>query len=139
MKTLSLLFSLILLVSMASCNRRASPASPMLGEYELVGLDASGQRAFTGTILLTSVEQNHLDGQCKIIREKNAHQAILDQTPRCQAVIQGRKITIDLAPFLDDGGLLLEGEIGQGKISGLWMFKTIAGTQRQGKFDASKK
>lgn len=139
MKTLLALLSLIFLIGVANCNRHANPASSILGQYELVGNDNSGQRAFTGTISLTSVEQNLINGQCKIIRERDAAPTILDQTPRCQALLEGKKITIDFAPSLDDGGLIFEGEIGDDRMSGLWMFKSIAGTQPQGKFEAIKK
>ncbi|HEY3579962.1 MAG TPA: hypothetical protein VGK82_05440 [Pyrinomonadaceae bacterium] len=139
MKILVAFLSLILLTNVASCNRGNDQASSILGEYELVGLDNSGRRAFTGTISLVSLEQNHVNGQCKLVREKDANSAILDQTPRCQALLQGKKITIDFAPSLDDGGLLFEGKIGGDGLSGVWMFKTFAGTQPQGTFEAIKK
>lgn len=139
MKTLLSLLSLILLIGVANCNRYESPARSILGQYEFVAHDNSGQRAFTGTISLTSLDQNHVNGQCKVIREKDAAPSILDQTPICQGLIDGKKVTIDFAPFLDDGGLIFEGEISEDRMSGLWMFKTIAGTQPQGKFEAVKK
>lgn len=139
MKTLLAVLSLIFLIGIGNCNRQVNPASSILGYYELVGRDHSGQRAFTGTISLTSIEEQHINGQCEIVREKDADPGVLDQTPRCQAFLEGKKITIDFAPFLDDGGLIFEGEIGDDRISGLWMFKSIAGTQPQGKFDAVKK
>jgi hypothetical protein len=69
----------------------------------------------------------------------NAAETILDQTPRCQALLDGEKITIDLAPSLDDGGLILEGKLNHGRISGSWMFKSFAGSTPQGKFEAAKK
>jgi hypothetical protein len=115
-------------MNFAGCNHRANPTSAILGEYELVGLNDSGQRAFTGTIALTSVDPNYINGQCKIIGERDAAPAILDQNPRCQALLEGKKITVGFAPSLDDGGLLFQGEIGNDQISGIWMFKTIAGT-----------
>jgi len=139
MKTLLAVISLIFLIGVSNCNRHPSPASSILGQYELVGYDSSGKRAFTGRIALTALEQTRVNGQCKITRERDAAATILDQNPRCQALLEGKKITIDFAPSLDDGGLIFEGEFGDDRMSGLWMFKSIAGTQPQGKFEAVKK
>ena len=139
MKTLLAVISLTFLIGVANCNRRPNPASSILGQYELVGYDNSGQRAFTGRISLTVFDQTRVNGECKIIRERDAAATILDQNPSCQALLEGKKITIDFAPAMADGGLILEGEFDEHRMSGLWMFRSIAGTQPQGKFEAVKK
>lgn len=139
MKMLHGLLALFFLVGLATCHRSASPAPSILGLYELTGYDNSGQRVFTGTISLTSLDQKYINGQCSLVRERNAAPTILDQNPRCRAELEEKKITVDFAPSLDDGGIILEGEIGDDRMSGRWMFKTIAGTQPQGKFSALKR
>lgn len=128
------------LIGVTYCSRLPNDTMLVLGQYELVAYDNAGRRAFTGTISLTAVvEQTVATGQCKILRETNADEAILDQMPRCQALLDGEKITIDMAPSLDDGGLILEGKLNDGRMSGSWMFKSFAGSAPQGKFEAVKK
>lgn len=139
MKALSRLLALIFLICVANCNRPANPVASMLGRYEFIGYNNSGQRVFTGTISLTSLDQKYMNGQCSIVRERDAAPTILDQNPRCRALLEEKKITIDFAPSLDDAGIIFEGEIGDDRMAGLWMFKTFAGTQPQGKFEAVKK
>ena len=136
MKVLLGFLALFFLIGVAACHRSTSSAPSMLGSYELTGYNNSGQRVFTGTISLMSIDEKYINGQCSIIRERDAPPTILDQKPRCQALLEEKKITIDLAPYLDDGGMILNGEIGADRISGHWMFKSFAGTQPQGKFEA---
>lgn len=138
MKTF-VLAGLILLTAFAGCGRQSSPQNPLIGRYELNGHDNSGRRAFTGSISLTSIEQAIIKGRCTIVREKDATEGLVNQTPLCEASVEGKKVTIDLAPFMDDGGLLFEGEFDGARITGVWMFETFAGTQPQGKFVAVKK
>lgn len=133
------LLALIFLIGVDNCNRPANPVPSILGRYELIGYNKSGQRVFTGTISLTSLDQKYMNGECSIVRERDAAPTILDQNPRCRALQEEKKITIDFAPSLDDGGIIFEGQISEDRISGLWMFKSFAGTQPQGKFEAVKK
>lgn len=131
---------LILLLGFAQCNRRpTNPQSSMLGRYELVGHDSSGRLIFTGAISLVSLEQNHLKGQCMIAREKNAPEGVFDQNGNCEGLMDGKKVSMDLAPSLDDAGLLLEGEFDDGRITGVWMLDGFATSKPLGKFEAVKK
>jgi hypothetical protein len=137
MKT-SILAALILLTGFAGC-RGSSSRSALIGRYELQGQDRWGRRAFTGSILLTSIDQKIFKGRCTIEREKDTQEGLVDQTPLCEASVDGKKVTIDLAPSMDDGGLLFEGEYDGTQIRGVWMFDSHAGSQPQGKFVAVKK
>ena len=139
MKVLLSVSSLILLLGFAQCNRPGNPQSPMLGRYELAGYDSSGRLIFTGAISLVSLEQNQLKGQCTIAREKDAPEGLFDQNGDCEGSVDGKKVTIDLAPAVDDGGLVLEGQFDEGRITGVWMFDTFAGSKPLGKFEAVKK
>jgi len=85
------------------------------------------------------MEHTILKGRCTITREKDAQEGLVDQTPLCEASVEGKKVTIDLAPSMDDGGLLFEGEFDGAQITGVWMFDSYAGSQPQGKFVAVKK
>lgn len=91
-----------------SCNNYADKAeTSLLGRYELAGYDNSGQLVFTGTISLVSLEQNHLKGQCKVVRRQEAPAGLLDQNANCEALMDGKNLSMDFAPSLDDAGLLL--------------------------------
>jgi hypothetical protein len=39
-----------------------------------------------------SLEQNHLKGQCKIIRAQNAPEALYEKDENCEALMDGKKI-----------------------------------------------
>ena len=122
------------------CDRhRASPQSSVLGQYELSAHDNSGQLVFTGTISLTSLEQNHLKGQCTIVREKNAPEGLRDESAGCGGMMDGKMVTIDSAPSLDDAGLLFEGQFNDDRITGIWRVEGFATSPPLGKFEAVKK
>ena len=133
------LIALSCVIVISQCGHLPKDSGSILGQYDIVAHDNAGRRAFTGTISLTALEQTGASGQCKIVRDSGAAETILDQSPRCQAVMNGENITIDLAPSLDDGGLILEGKRSRGQISGSWRFKSISGGSPQGKFEAAKK
>jgi hypothetical protein len=134
MKTVLLVF--LLLLTTSHCNTK--PTNPILGQYELVGHDASGGLALSGTISFVSLEQNHLKGQCKIIREQNAPEGLYENEGNCEALIDGNKISLDSAPDFDDAGLLLEGEFDGVAIRGIWEMDGFV-TRLGGKFEAVKK
>ena len=108
----------------------------MLGEYELVAHDNSGQLAFTGTIKVQSVDQNHLKGRCLIKREKSAPNGVLDNNTGCEALVDGKKVSFDLAPLTDDAGILLEGDFNGTQISGIWKLDGFVTSEPLGKFQA---
>lgn len=136
MKTL-LFVSLIFLMGISQCNKNAGRAeNSLLGQYELSGYDNSGQLVFNGTISLESLEQNHLKGQCKIVRRQEAPAGLLDQEANCEALTNGKKLSMDFAPSLDDAGLLLEGEFDDGLISGYWMLDGFVTSEPLGRFVA---
>ena len=137
MKVLLSVSSLILLLGFGQCNRPRNPPNPMLGRYTLAGYDSSGQFIFTGEISFVSLEQNRLKGRCKIARNKDAPVGVFDQNGGCEGSLDGEKVTIDLTPAIDDGGLVLEGQF-NGNITGVWMFDTFAGSTPQGTFIAAK-
>lgn len=116
-----------------------NPQNAVLGRYELVGHDNSGQLVFTGTISLTSFEQNHLKGQCIIVKEKSAPEGIVDKNGNCEGRADGAMINIDTAPLLEDAGLLLEGQFEHGRITGIWKIDGFATSEPLGKFEAVKK
>lgn len=140
MKQLVALLWLILVLGACSGDRGlTSPRNSVLGEYQLVAHDNSGRVVFTGTISLTALEQDHLKGQCAIVREKDAPERLLDQTSECEGLIDGDKVSIDTAPFLDDAGLLLDGQSGDGRITGSWRIDGFVTSEVLGKFEAVKK
>ncbi|HEY0764149.1 MAG TPA: hypothetical protein VGD61_17360 [Pyrinomonadaceae bacterium] len=103
-----------------------------------MGHDASGRLALSGTISFVSLEQNHLKGQCKIIREQNAPEGLYENEGNCEALMDGNKISLDSAPSFDDAGLLLEGEFDGVTIRGIWKMDGFV-TRLGGEFEAVKK
>jgi len=140
MKLLLSVSCLIVLLGFAQCNRRSTnPQSSLLGQYELRGYDDTGKLAFTGTISLMSLEQDHLKGQCTIAREKYAPEGLFEKNGGCEGLVDGKKVSMDFAPFLDDAGLLLEGELNDGRITGIWKLDGFVTSEPLGKFEAVKK
>jgi hypothetical protein len=139
MKTVLAILSVVLLLGFCQCNRNANRGNPLLGQYELVAHDNSGQLAFTGTITVQSVDQNHLKGQCLINRQNNAPNGVLDNNAGCEALVDGKKVSFDLAPLMDDAGLLLDGELNDSGISGIWKLDGFVTSGPLGKFEAVKK
>jgi hypothetical protein len=134
------LILLILVMGFAQCNRcPGSRQSAMLGLYEVAGQDTSGRLVFAGTISLLSVEQNHLKGRCAIKWEKDAPDGVFDEDGNCEGLIEGKVISIDSAPSIDDVGLLLDGEFNDGRIAGTWRIDGFATSPPLGKFEAVKK
>ena len=80
----------LFLVGIVGCNRSEISRNPLLGQYELVGRDKSGQTVFTGTMSIHSLEQNHLKGKCRIIRSKVAPAGLLDQDATCEGLLEGK-------------------------------------------------
>jgi hypothetical protein len=112
----------------------------LFGQYGLRGYDETGKLAFTGTISLMSLEQDHLKGQCTIARETSAPEGLFEQKGGCEGRVDGKKVSMDLAPSLDDAGLLLEGELGgDGRITGVWRLDGFVTSEPLGKFEAVKK
>jgi len=140
MRKTILFLSLPLLVALSQCDKYSNKnTNPILGRYELEGRDNTGQLAFAGTISFVSIEQNHLKGPCKIIRQQNAPEELFEKDGNCEAVIDGKKISFDSAPSLDDAGLLLEGEFDGEAIRGTWKLDAFATSKPVGTFDAVKK
>lgn len=140
MKQILALPLLIFAMGSFSCDRNsASPQSSVLGQYELSAYDNSGQLKLTGTISLTSLEQTHLKGQCTVVWEKTAPEGLLDEKGDCEGLMDGKMVSIDSAPSLDDAGLLLEGEFDNGRITGIWRIDGFATSEPLGKFEAVKK
>lgn len=131
---------LTLVMGFAQCNRcPGSRQSPILGLYEVAAHDSSGRLIFTGTISLSSLEQNLVKGRCTIKWEKNAPDNFLDEDGDCEGLIEGKDISIDSAPAMDDAGLLLEGQFNDDRITGIWKVESFATSPPLGKFEAVKK
>lgn len=140
MKLIPLLTLLVLVMGFAQCNRwRGRHQSPMLGLYDVAGYDTSGRLIFTGAISLMSVEQNLVKGRCTIKWEKSAPEGRLDEDGGCQGLIEGKVISIDTAPSMDDAGTLLDGEFNGGRITGTWRIDGFATSPPLGKFEAVQK
>ena len=134
------ILGLIALLGFTQCNRQpGNTFTALLGKYELVGHDDAGRLIFTGTILLTSLEQNNLKGQCKVVKATEAFEGAIAKDGPCEGSVAGKKVTLDLAPQLADGGLIFEGQLDDGRITGVWMFDTFGGSKPLGKFEAVKK
>ena len=133
--------SLLFVMWSAGCSRHpAAPQNPILGRYALAGYDNSGQLIFTGEISFESLEQNHLKGKCVITRNQNAPEGLYDKNGGCEGMINGKKLDLDLAPFMDDGGVLFEGEFdGSGRIRGTCLFDSYVGARPFGRFEAVKR
>lgn len=139
MKTTRFMLGLILLTAVCQCNRSPQKSqSSILGYYDLTAHDNSGLLVFTGTIQLATIEQNLLKGQCKIVREKNASQYVADDNGPCEALLEGKTISFDLAPSMDDAGLLLEGELDGGRMTGVWKIDGFFTSEALGRFQAVK-
>ncbi len=95
MKTALIIGSLLLLLGIGGCSRNSDSRNPLLGRYELVGRDNSGQIVFTGTISLESLEQNYLKGKCSIIKLKNAPEGFMEKDGRCEGLVEGKNLSID--------------------------------------------
>lgn len=140
MKFIPFLTLLVLVMSFAQCNRwLGRDQAPMLGLYEVTGYDTSGRLIFTGAISLISREQNLLKGRCTIKWEKSAPEGRLDEDGGCQGLIEGKAISIDTAPSMDDAGTLLDGEFNEGRITGIWRIDGFATSPPLGKFEAVQK
>lgn len=140
MKALLLVSCLILLFGFTRCTRGPSDShNSWLGHYELKGYDDSGNLVFTGTISLLSIEQNHLKGQCRVTRANHAPDGLFDQQGNCESLLDGKKVDLDLAPYLDDAGLLLQGELNNGQLTGVWRLDGFVTSDALGRFEAVKK
>jgi hypothetical protein len=56
----------------------------------------------------------------------------------CEGKVAGDKVTLDLAPSLSDGGLVLEGHWSVGRIAGTWRIESMVGGKTFGTFEAVK-
>ena len=140
MKVATSILGLLLLTAVCQCTRLPREShSPILGYYDLTAHDNSGLLVFTGTIQLATFEQSHLKGHCTIVREKNAPEHVFDQNTQCEASLEGRRIDFDLAPSMDDAGLLLEGELTDGRINGVWKQDGYVTSEALGRFQAMKR
>ena len=72
----------------------------------------------------------------QIERRPEAPAGLLDQDANCEALRNGKKLSMDFAPSLDDAGLLLEGEFDGGLISGYWMLDGFVTSEPLGRFVA---
>ena len=139
LKAIHLVFCVVLLMAVCQCHRfRQTTRHPVLGAYDLTAHDNSGLLVFTGTIMLESIEQNHLKGRCNIVREQNAPVYVVSQNAACEALLEGRKISFDLAPMMADGGMLFEGELSDGRFTGIWMLDGFVGSGTLGRIEAVK-
>ena len=86
-----------------------------------------------------SLEQNLVKGRCTTKWEKNAREGALDQDSICEGLIEGKVISIDSAPYMDDAGLLLDGQFNDGRITGIWRIDGFFTSPPLGKFEAVKK
>ena len=140
MKTIRFMFGLILLTAICQCNQHPRKSqNPILGYYDLTVYDNSGLLVFTGTIQLVTLDQNHLKGHCALVREKNAPQIPWNDNGPCEALLEGETINFDLQPSVDDAGLLLEGELHEGRITGVWKTDGYVTSNALGRFQAVKK
>jgi len=140
MKTIRFLLALILLTVVCQCNQHPQKSEhPILGYYDLTVYDNSGLLVFTGTIQLETLEQNQLKGQCSIVREKNGPQIPWNDQGPCEALLQGKTIGFDFQPSIDDAGLLLEGELDEGRITGVWKTDGFFASEALGRFEAVKR
>ncbi len=139
-KRIRVICGLLLLAVFCQCHQQPRvPQDPILGYYELTGYDLSGALAFRGNIRLNSYEQSYLNGHCKVVREVKAPEGVYDKDGPCQASLKGKAITIDLAPNLFDGGVLFEGELENGKITGVWLLGGFVGSDAKGRILAVKR
>ena len=135
------MLSLLFLICIAGCSRQpAVPQNPILGRYALSGYNDSGQLIFTGEISFESIEKDWIKGKCVIRKNQNAPESLYDSDSNCEALIDGKKIDLDLAPAMDDGGVLFEGEFdGTGGLRGVCLFDSFAGARAFGRFEAVKR
>jgi hypothetical protein len=85
------------------------------------------------------VAQNNLKGQCTIVRQKDAPVGLFDKNGVCGGSLDGNHLSFDFAPSLDDAGLLLEGQLEHGRMTGVWKLDGFVTSPPLGRFEAVKK
>jgi hypothetical protein len=136
MKTIVTL-TLVLMVGFGQCGHSHDQSS-LVGKYDLQGRDYSGTLIFNGAISLTSHQNAELRGTCKVVKVTEAFEGAVNKDGPCEGKVAGDKVTLYLAPNLYDGGLVLEGDWVEGRITGTWMIESMAGGKTFGTFEAVK-
>ncbi|MFY9622208.1 MAG: hypothetical protein WAM70_00305 [Pyrinomonadaceae bacterium] len=131
------LSSLVMWLCFGSCIR-SRDHSPLVGKYELQGYEYSGELIFKGAISLTALDNNQVQGNCKVVKTAEAFQGAVDKDGPCEGKVSGSKITLDLAPGFSDGGLVFEGQWTDARIEGTWRIESMAGAKTFGTFQAIK-
>jgi hypothetical protein len=130
---------LVILVGIGYCGHSRNQ-KPLVGNYDLQGRDYSGKLIFNGAIRITSFENMELNGTCKVVELDHRFEgAVNKNNGPCEGKVSGDEITLDLAPDLDDGGLVFEGHWNESRITGTWMIESVLGGERLGTFEAVKR
>lgn len=138
-KAMVSLSCLIVLIGFSRCNHpAANHENSILGQYELVGFDSNGNKIVEGTISLQSVNNAFVEGRCRLKKLADGESRFYDKDGLCQGEFDGKNLELDLAPTLDDGGIVMRGTVEKGVFKGQWIFKGFFDSDPYGSFEARK-
>lgn len=131
---------LVLAIALGLGSCRHSPnQTPLVGSYDVQGFDHAGKLIFKGAIKITSFETTKVKGICKITKVDSTFQRSVEKAEGlCEGEVSGNQITLDLAPLLDDGGVVFEGQWNESRITGTWSIESALGATTFGNFEAVK-
>jgi hypothetical protein len=133
----SIVAALLIFIGFGYCSH-VQRQRPLVGNYDLQGRDYSGRVIFKGNISLRSLENNELNGTCKVVKVENTFAGTVDKDGPCEGNVSGANIELNLAPQLSDGGLVFEGHWDEHRIAGTWRIESIGGGRTFGAFEAVK-
>lgn len=130
---IALVLPLLLTLGWCRCSRNQNP---LVGEYKIQGHDFAGKRIFNGTISVKTFANDEVKAVCYVVKVADDFEGTVNNNGPCEGETSDDKISLDLAPSMDDGGVLFEGNWSEGHISGTWSIDSFAGAKTFGTFDA---
>ncbi|HKS10562.1 MAG TPA: hypothetical protein VJS13_13520 [Pyrinomonadaceae bacterium] len=129
----AVLLLLSLLLGFGQCGQ---PRNPLVGKYTVEGRNFDGKRIFGGTLSIDTFENGEVKGLCKLV-DVDPSLGFGKDGPWIGEV-NGDEIVLDLAPLMDDGGVILEGHWREGRLSGTVRVDSFVGARDVGTFEATR-
>jgi hypothetical protein len=137
MKTLVNVLIVAMLSAFGFCGVAPRPAP--LDKYDIQGYDFSGNLIFKGAIELIVLERGEVNGQCRLQKVSTTFKGAVDKKDGpCRGSVSGEDIVLDLAPDLDDAGVVFKGRWNEHYIEGTWQVDSFAGDKTFGTFKATR-
>lgn len=116
------------------------PETSLVGDYYYAGLDGSGHKIVEGTLSITSVEADSLNGNWQFHKVRRGGK-IGPQvgTGKLIGQITDGQIYINLNPNMADNNVHLRGTLEGRRFHGTWSFDGFAGPMAKGTFEAKKR